>query len=154
MLGINIVPFPLSPRDRFVLNNVGASKTKAIVLVTPNNLDGSVYPPGLLARFADLAKTHGICLLLDETYRDSLFLPILHRHPTIYFLPRISCISSYSRRVMPFLANDSEHRSPLIPFNGVGLDTATQIALSESDLLIKLRPCRCWRGDMDSYHQS
>lgn len=45
-------------------------RTKAIVLVTPNNPTGRVYPPGLIAGFARLASEAGIHLILDETYRD------------------------------------------------------------------------------------
>ncbi len=48
-------------------------KTRAIVLVTPNNPTGAVYPPSVLAEFADLARDAGVALVLDETYRD--FLP-------------------------------------------------------------------------------
>lgn len=45
-------------------------RVKAIVLVTPNNPTGAEYPAGLIAAFADLARQHGISLILDETYRD------------------------------------------------------------------------------------
>lgn len=45
-------------------------RTRAIVLVTPNNPTGSEYPPALLTRFLDLAVAHGIVLVLDETYKD------------------------------------------------------------------------------------
>lgn len=45
-------------------------RTKAIVLVTPNNPTGVEYPAGLLRAFYDLAKQQGITLIVDETYRD------------------------------------------------------------------------------------
>ena len=45
-------------------------RTRAIVLVTPNNPTGRIYPPGLIAEFAALASEAGIHLILDETYRD------------------------------------------------------------------------------------
>lgn len=45
---------------------------RAIVLVSPNNPTGAVYPPAVIARFADLARRHGAWLVLDETYRDFL----------------------------------------------------------------------------------
>lgn len=48
--------------------------TRAIVLVTPNNPTGAIYPPATIAAFADLARRHGIALVVDETYRD--FLPV------------------------------------------------------------------------------
>ncbi len=45
-------------------------RTRAIVLVTPNNPGGVEYPPALVAAFATLARQHGLALILDETYRD------------------------------------------------------------------------------------
>lgn len=48
---------------------IGA-RTRAIVLVTPNNPSGAEYPSGLVGAFFDLAQRHGIALILDETYRD------------------------------------------------------------------------------------
>jgi aspartate/methionine/tyrosine aminotransferase len=45
-------------------------RTRAIVLVTPNNPSGTVYPPELIEAFYDLAREHGLALILDETYRD------------------------------------------------------------------------------------
>ena len=45
-------------------------RVKAIVLVTPNNPSGVEYPQGLLDAFYDVAKSAGISLVVDETYRD------------------------------------------------------------------------------------
>ncbi len=45
-------------------------KVKAIILVTPNNPTGAEYPKGLLNAFMDIAKEHGLALIVDETYRD------------------------------------------------------------------------------------
>lgn len=44
--------------------------TRAIVLVSPNNPSGVEYPPALLEAFRDLARSRGVALILDETYRD------------------------------------------------------------------------------------
>lgn len=44
--------------------------TRAIVLVTPNNPTGAVYPPALLERFFELARSRGVALIVDETYRE------------------------------------------------------------------------------------
>ncbi|PJI91608.1 aspartate/methionine/tyrosine aminotransferase [Yoonia maricola] len=46
------------------------SKTRAIALVSPNNPCGVEYPAATLSAFRDLARTHGIALIVDETYRD------------------------------------------------------------------------------------
>ncbi|MBL4872960.1 MAG: aminotransferase [Rhodobacteraceae bacterium] len=45
-------------------------KVKAIVLVTPNNPTGAEYPRGLIEAFMEIAKEHGLALIVDETYRD------------------------------------------------------------------------------------
>ncbi|MCP3969028.1 MAG: aminotransferase [Rhodobacteraceae bacterium] len=45
-------------------------RTRALVLVTPNNPGGVEYPPELMRAFFDLARAHGLALIVDETYRD------------------------------------------------------------------------------------
>jgi aspartate/methionine/tyrosine aminotransferase len=45
-------------------------RTRAIVLVSPNNPGGVEYPAETLAAFRDLARSHRIALVVDETYRD------------------------------------------------------------------------------------
>jgi aspartate/methionine/tyrosine aminotransferase len=45
-------------------------RTRAIVLVTPNNPTGLEYPDDLITAFYDICKSRGIALIVDETYRD------------------------------------------------------------------------------------
>lgn len=45
-------------------------RTRAIVLVSPNNPGGVEYPAETLAAFRDLCRTKGLALIVDETYRD------------------------------------------------------------------------------------
>jgi aspartate/methionine/tyrosine aminotransferase len=45
-------------------------RTRALVLVTPNNPTGAVYAPDFLEQCFDLCKRSGIALVLDETYKD------------------------------------------------------------------------------------
>lgn len=45
-------------------------RTRAIVLVSPNNPGGAEYPAEVIRAFHDLARDRGIALILDETYRD------------------------------------------------------------------------------------
>lgn len=78
MLGIEARPLPCAPEAGFVPDIAAAealidARTRVIVLVTPNNPTGAVYPPETIAAFAALCARHGIWLVLDETYRD--FLP-------------------------------------------------------------------------------
>ncbi|MBK8160643.1 MAG: aminotransferase [Rhodospirillaceae bacterium] len=49
------------------------AKTRALVLISPNNPTGSVYPDEYLQAALQLCKETGIALILDETYRD--FMP-------------------------------------------------------------------------------
>ena len=86
MLGITVLVLPTQPDRGFVPDPDAASRlidvhrkqhpgvpVKAIVLVTPNNPTGAVYPAETIARFGTLAVSAGCWLVLDETYRD--FLP-------------------------------------------------------------------------------
>ena len=45
-------------------------RTRALVLVSPNNPTGAEFPPETIAAFYDLAVEKGIILVLDETYKD------------------------------------------------------------------------------------
>ena len=75
MLGIDVVPLPCRAENGFVPDPDAAERlltdrVKAILLVTPNNPTGAVYPPATIARFGELCRQRGITLVLDETYRD------------------------------------------------------------------------------------
>lgn len=75
-LGIPCVPLECRAEDGFIPDpdraEVLMAGVRAIVLVSPNNPTGAVYPPEVIARFADLARRHGAWLVIDETYRDFL----------------------------------------------------------------------------------
>jgi len=78
MLGIRARLLPCRAQNGFVPSVEEAraligTSTRAILLVTPNNPTGAIYPPETLAAFRGLACEAGIALILDETYRD--FLP-------------------------------------------------------------------------------
>ncbi len=45
---------------------------RALVLVSPNNPTGAIYPPQLLTQIYAACRDNGTWLLLDETYRDFL----------------------------------------------------------------------------------
>ncbi len=62
--GNDLVPDP-EEAERLI-----TSKTRAIVLISPNNPCGVEYPNEVILAFRDLARKHGITMILDETYRD------------------------------------------------------------------------------------
>lgn len=78
MLGITARPLPCPADSGFVPDPDEAARlidhrVRAIVLVTPNNPTGAIYPQATIATFAELCRARGIFLILDETYVD--FLP-------------------------------------------------------------------------------
>jgi aspartate/methionine/tyrosine aminotransferase len=84
MLGVEPRALPCRAAQGFVPDpNEAAAlideRVRAIVLVTPNNPSGAIYPPEVIARFHALCQERGIWLVLDETYRD--FLPAGQNRP-------------------------------------------------------------------------
>lgn len=59
-------------------------RTRAIILISPA-IRRAVYPPETIHAFYELAKKHGIALLLDETYKD--FLPQGQRPHDLFSRP-------------------------------------------------------------------
>ncbi len=78
MQGVRAVPVPTRAEDRFVPDPARIAalmadhKPRAVVLVTPNNPTGAVYPASVIHAVAELCRRHGAWLVLDETYRDFL----------------------------------------------------------------------------------
>lgn len=73
LAGVSAVPLPVGEDMLPGLEAARAlitDRTRAIVLVTPNNPTGAEYPEGLMQAFYDLARQQGIALIADETYRD------------------------------------------------------------------------------------
>ncbi|MEL0639200.1 pyridoxal phosphate-dependent aminotransferase [Pseudoalteromonas aliena] len=54
------------------------SKTKALVLINPNNPTGAVYSDDLLMQLIDIAREHKLLLLSDEIYEKILYDGITH----------------------------------------------------------------------------
>ncbi|MCG2624863.1 pyridoxal phosphate-dependent aminotransferase [Arthrobacter sp. I2-34] len=55
-------------------------RTRAIVLINPNNPTGAVYPRHILEQFADLAREHDLVLFSDEIYEKILYEDAVHIH--------------------------------------------------------------------------
>ncbi|KAJ7657050.1 pyridoxal phosphate-dependent transferase [Mycena rosella] len=75
MLNMVTVPLKTRPEEGFTpsvseCRALITPKTRAIVLITPNNPTGATYSPELIADFSCLAEEHGLALIIDETYRD------------------------------------------------------------------------------------
>jgi aspartate/methionine/tyrosine aminotransferase len=78
MLGIEARVLPCLPERGFIPDPGKCAElidegVRAIVLVTPNNPTGAIYPASAIEAFARLCRDNAVWLILDETYRD--FLP-------------------------------------------------------------------------------
>ena len=73
MNGITTVPVPC---DTALVVDLDAAReritdrTRALVLVTPNNPTGAEYPAETLRSALEMCREHDIALIVDETYRD------------------------------------------------------------------------------------
>ncbi|KIC34936.1 aminotransferase [Leisingera sp. ANG-S5] len=73
MAGVTAVPLHVGAGmlpDLAAAEALITDRTRAIVLVTPNNPCGVEYPSGLVQSFFSLARSRGLALIVDETYRD------------------------------------------------------------------------------------
>ncbi|GAA2074492.1 pyridoxal phosphate-dependent aminotransferase [Streptomyces albiaxialis] len=56
------------------------SRTRAVVIISPNNPTGAVYPKELLEGILDLARRHGLMVFSDEIYDKILYDGAEHHH--------------------------------------------------------------------------
>ena len=73
MAGVKTVPLETDSNMVPIFEKAEAlitDRTRAIVLVSPNNPSGSIYSNELLQKFYKLCSSNNIRLILDETYKD------------------------------------------------------------------------------------
>ena len=72
------VYYRCAPQDGFLpdpeqIESLVSTRTRAIVLINPNNPTGANYPRALLERIVEIARRHGLLLLCDEIYDGILY---------------------------------------------------------------------------------
>lgn len=72
------VHYPCRPEDGFVpdpqaVEALITRRTRAIVIINPNNPTGAVYPRAVLERLARIAEKHSLVVLADEIYDQILY---------------------------------------------------------------------------------
>lgn len=73
MAGVKSIPLDTDANMNPIVEKAEAlitDRTRAIVLVSPNNPSGAIYSNQLLQKFFDLCKSNQIRLIIDETYKD------------------------------------------------------------------------------------
>lgn len=125
MAGIKLVPVTLSIANNFslpsvsVLKNKITSRTKAIVIVNPDNPTGKLWSKKELDQIIQVAKKHNLYIISDETYREirfdgKKFSCLLTRKDAAeniilcdsvskrFSMPgaRIGCVASFNKEIM------------------------------------------------------
>ncbi len=72
------VHYPCRPENRFVpdpedIARLVTPRTRAVVVINPNNPTGAVYPRAVLEGIARLAESRGLVVFSDETYDQILY---------------------------------------------------------------------------------
>jgi aspartate aminotransferase len=86
------VPVIVSPGDgKFIpafedIEEAVSSYTKAIIVNSPNNPSGAIYPDSLIAQLVEFCERKGIYLIMDDIYHKLVFegkkSPIAYKHTT------------------------------------------------------------------------
>ena len=67
-------------------------KTKAIVIINPNNPTGALYPKEILEKIIDIARRHELIIFSDEIY-DRLVMDGLQHISTASLAPDLFCVT-------------------------------------------------------------
>ena len=83
LAGAKAVFVKLRSEEAFVPNpadieRVITNRTKLIMILTPNNPTGAVYPKETLRRLLDIARRHDIVLIADEVYESLVYDGLQH----------------------------------------------------------------------------
>ncbi|MCR4676110.1 MAG: pyridoxal phosphate-dependent aminotransferase [Sphaerochaetaceae bacterium] len=106
MANVNIVPITSILDNGFALPPLSyieeriTSKTRAIMLCSPNNPTGHIYSPSELETILKMCKEHDIFLIVDEVYREfcydgKVFTSVLSYRE---YADRVICVDSFSKR--------------------------------------------------------
>jgi alanine-synthesizing transaminase len=68
------------------------ARTKALVIINPNNPTGAVYPLAVVERIAEIARRHQLVVMSDEIYDKILYDDATHQ-PTALSCPDLLCLT-------------------------------------------------------------
>jgi aspartate aminotransferase len=95
--------YPCRPADGFqpdldAVANLISPRTKVLIVNSPNNPTGAIYPPATIARLVELAQRHNLWLLSDECY-DQIVLDGSWTSPASMAPddPRIASVFTFSK---------------------------------------------------------
>lgn len=105
--GATAVPYPLDPDHDWLpdverLKRLVTPRTRLIIINTPGNPTGAVFPPELVHELLAFARQHDLYLLSDECY-DEMVFEGQHRSPANYLTPKefengnLLCVYTFSK---------------------------------------------------------
>jgi len=106
MTGVTLIPIPTDPKNGFHLPDLHVwekaitEKTRALVVVNPNNPTGTVYDKRELLMLDQFARAHKLCVISDETYREMVYDGAVH-HSFLNFAAKpqhVILVDSLSKR--------------------------------------------------------
>jgi aspartate aminotransferase len=134
MTGINLVPITLPIENDFAMPDASvieskiSNRTKAIVIINPDNPTGKLWSKEELDVLVDIAKRHNLFIISDETYREIRFAgesfcllsnPEARQNTILvdscskrFSMPgaRIGCMASFNEEVMQSLLKFAQAR--------------------------------------------
>ena len=68
-------------------------RTRALVMINPNNPTGAVYTAEIVSGLVDIARRHGLVLLSDEIYEKIVFDSLPHHHAATFAGDDVVCLT-------------------------------------------------------------
>jgi alanine-synthesizing transaminase len=105
-IGADPVYYRTNPDNQWLpdldhIRSLITSRTRALVVIDPNNPTGAIYPDSMRRQLIDLADSHGLVILADEVYGDLAYDgPV----PPMAALDNDAPIISYSSLSKAYLA--------------------------------------------------
>ena len=101
------IPYPLDPQHDWLpdithLERLVTPRTRLLIINTPGNPTGAVFPASLVADLLDFARRHDLYLLSDECYDEIVFegkhiSPATLLSPEEFASGRVICIYTFSK---------------------------------------------------------
>jgi len=105
--GATGVPYPLNPANQWLpdvtmLESLLTSRTRMLLINSPANPTGAVFPRELVAQLLDFARRHDLYLLSDECYDEIIFegehvSPAALLEPDEFESGRVICVYTFSK---------------------------------------------------------
>ena len=105
--GAPVIPYPLDPQNEWLpdiaqLERLVTSRTRLLIINSPGNPTGAVFPSQLMADLVDFAYRHDLYILSDECY-DELVFDGEHVSPAVlmnrndFESGRVICVYTFSK---------------------------------------------------------